>query len=218
MKIQFLKSKKWTIPLLVALIILAIGIFIQFSLGFTNFENFFLNTFSQNPFKKQSQVNVSIVDNKLNLNFELIDEDKTPFKSFINNWFGVDEEVKSLSFGIDENLKSQIAPNLPVDLNMEVSEKQLDFKSQSISPLQNPLVKTDIDFATGSGSLKVKYTDNSKYQIQIENPDELVRYATSSGILAVSSKISGLFQTLPKISTIELILNGKNIAGKIVLK
>lgn len=215
------KSRKWTVLLLLLLIFLSIVVFIKFSLGFNSLEDFkvrFLNSFTQNPFRKQSQVNVSLADSKLNLNFDLIEEDKPKFGIFINKWFGTNEEIHSISIGIDENTAAFLAGSLPIQLNISVNENQLEFKNQSIPTLQNALIKNDFDFATGSGKLSIKFTDPSKYQINIENPAELAFYATSSGILTVSTKIEGLFKSLPKIATIEMNVNGKNISGSIRLK
>src|SRR5690554_5149232 len=112
------RSKRWTVLLLISLILLAIGIFIQFSLGLGVFHNevksFFQNTFSQNPFNKQSKVQVSLVDSNLRMNFEIIEEDKATFKNFVANWFSTDEEIKNISLGVDKNVADILAPSLPV--------------------------------------------------------------------------------------------------------
>lgn len=216
------RSRKWTVLLLVFLIILSLGVFIKFSLGFNyfdrDFKGLFFNSFSKNPFARQSELKVSLTDLRLNLDFELIEEDKPKFKSFVKNWFGVDEEVKSLGFGIDENLKVNLSPNLPADLNLEIYDKYLKFKSQGSPGLQNALVKTDFNFATASGKFSLKYSDPSRFHMEMKNPEDLIFYATSSGILTASGKLDGLFKSLPQVATIELNVNGKNISGQIVLK
>src|SRR3989344_5598549 len=213
------KSKKWTIPLLLVLIVLSVGIFIKFSLGFASFDRdfkgLFPNSFSQNPFAKQSEVSISVIDSKLKLDFKLLEEDKPKFQAFTKRWFGVSEEIKTLDLGIDENLTALVAPNLPVDLELTISDKSLEFKNQNLPGLQNALIRTDFEFATGSGKLSVKYTDSSRYRLEIENPEELVFYATSSGFLMASDKLEGLFKSLPKVATIELNVNGKSILGSI---
>lgn len=216
------RSKRWQIFLLVSLIILSLSVFVKFAIGTdafsANVRSMFLGTFSQNPFKKQSEVKVSLIDSKITLNFEIIGEDKPQFTQFIKNWFGTDEEIKSVSFGIDEKLSGALKSNLPVDLNMTINDKSINFNSQLIPGLQNALIKKDIEFASGSGKFNAQFTDSSKYQINLENPADLVDYATSSGILTASSKLDPLFKTLPKVATIELNVNGKNISGQIVLK
>jgi hypothetical protein len=117
-----------------------------------------------------------------------------------------------------KNTAEVLSPVLPAELDLEISAKSLIFRNKAFGGLQNALVKSDIDFATAGGSLKVRLTDNSKYQIQIEKPDVLVNYATGSGMLTLSSKVEGLFKTLPKVATIELNASGKSISGKVVLK
>lgn len=217
-----LKSKKWQIILLLALIIMSASIFITFAFGAAaagqNIRSLFLDTFYKNPFKKTSQVKASLVDSKINLNFDLIEEDKPNFASFIKTWFETEEEINSLSFGIDENTKTILAGSLPVDLKLTVTEKSLSFNSSAIPGLMNAFVKSDIEFATGSSKLNVEYSDSSKYQLKLEDPADLAHYATSSGKLTASSKLEGLFKTLPKVATIELNVSGKNISGQIRLK
>lgn len=208
--------------LLISLIILSAGIFIKFTLGFGIFQNdlkgMFLSSLPQNLLRKQSSVNVSLDGSKLNLGFDITEEDKPKFREFVNNWFGSNEEIKNLSFGLDENIIPILNPSLPIGLNLKISPKALEFRSQSIPSLQDALIKNDFEFATGSSVLSVKYFSPSKYQVGIENPDDLAFYATSSGVLTRSSNIEGLFKRLSKVATIELSVSSKNIAGKIVLK
>ena len=126
--------------------------------------------------------------------------------------------MKTLSFGIDENMKNALSQNLPVDLKLTVLEKSLSFNSNLVSGLQNPLGKSDFEFATGSSKLNLQYSDSSKYQLKIEDPFDLLNYATASGKLTASSKLEGLFKSLPKVATIEVNVNGKSISGKIGLR
>lgn len=216
------RSKKWTVLLLVFLIILAIGIFIQFSVGTgvlrDNLKSVFLNSYYQNPFYQQSEVNVSLTDSHLNLDFEIIENDKLTFGNFINNWFGINEDIKSVKVGIDENLTQFLSPILPAKLNIKIDVKSLEFKSQDISRLKTALTGTEIDFATGSGKFKLEYSNPTEYKLEIENPSDMALYATASGVLTVSDKTEGLFKSLPQVATIELSVSGKNISGKIVLK
>lgn len=219
---NFFKSKKWTVPALLVLIILCVGVFIKVAfdanLFGSDFRSIVLGTFQKNPFKKQSQIDASLIDSKLNFKFDLTEQDKPSFGQFINNWFGTKEELETLSFGIDENAKNILAQNLPVSLKLTVSEKSLSFNSNLISGLQNPLGKSDFEFATGSSKLKVEYSDSSRYKLRIEDPHDLAQYAIQSGKLTASSKLEGLFKSLPKVATIELNVNGKSISGQIVLK
>lgn len=219
---NFFKSKRWLIPGLIILIILAVGIFVKVAfdtnLFGSEFRTLILGTFQKNPFKKQSIVNVSIIDSKIKLAFDLTEEDKPKFRSFIRNWFGTEEEVSDLSFGIDNNMISMLSQNVPVALKLTISDKSLSFNSSILSGLQNPLIKSDFELATGSSKLNVEYSDSSKYQLKLENPYDLVNYATASGKLTASSKLEGLFKSLPKVSTIELNVNGKSISGQIILK
>lgn len=216
------KPNRWTFVLLVLLITLSAGAFFFISLSpeffKSDFKAQFLGAFSQNPFRKQSEVKVSSIDSKINLNFDLTQEDKPKLKAFVRNWFDDSEDISSLSIGIDENLKRMLSANLPADLNLEISPKSLGFSSNLMPGLQNALIKSDFKFATGSGRLDIQFTNPSKYELKIDNPSDLANYATSSGMLIVSSKIDRLFKTLPKVATISLSVNGKNISGQIVLK
>lgn len=216
------KSKKWTVLLLIFLIILAIGIFIQFSLGLgvfrSDLKSFFVNTFSQSPFGRQSQINVSTTDSSLKMSFEIIDSDKPVFGNFVRNWFGTNEEIKTLDLNLDKNLIEIISSVLPAKLSLKVTDKSLEFRNQVVPGLQTSITGTDINFATGSGKLQLKYVSPSQYRLYIMNPNDLAFYATSSGMLTASSKIDGLFKSLPQVATIELSVSGKNITGSIRLK
>lgn len=215
------RSTKWTVILLILLIIFSVGVFLKFSLSpdsTQGFEAKFLGLFSKNLFLKQSHLMVTLSGAKLNLKFDIADQDKQNFSAFLKNLGSDNEEVQTLNIGLDKNTAEVINPVLPAELDLEINDKSLIFKNKTFGGLQNALVKSDIDFATSGGSLKVRYTDNSKYQMQIEKPEALVNYATGSGILTLSSKIEGLFKTLPKVATIELNASGKSISGKVVLK
>lgn len=213
-------SKKWII-LGLLLVVLGILLFIYVFLlkNLNRAVDFrFLGVFSQNPFKKQSQVHVSLIDSKLNFNFDLTEEDKPKFAQFVYNWFGADQEIKTLGFGVDENTQGIISKSVPIDLKLTIKEKSLDFSNNAALGLQNPFIKSDFNFATGSAKLNAEFADSSRYQVKIDNPSDLANYATSSGVLSTSLKIEGLFQSLSKVSTIELNVNGKNISGSILLK
>lgn len=215
------RSTRWTIILLILLIIFSVAVFLKFSLSpdlTHNFESRFLGLFSENPFRKQSQLMVSLNDSKLNLKFDIADSDKQNFSAFLRNLDSENDHIQTLTVGLDKNTAEVLSPVLPAELDLEITAKSLIFKNKTFGGLQNALVKSDIDFATAGGSLKVRLTDNSKYQIQIEKPDVLVNYATGSGMLTLSSKVEGLFKTLPKVATIELNASGKSISGKVVLK
>jgi hypothetical protein len=215
------KSKKWTILLLILLIVFSVMVFLKFSLNPTytkDFESKFLNLFSQNPFKKQSQTRVTLSDHKLNFKFDIAEQDSRKFSAFLSNLNSGKNKVQSVSISLDENAVDVLVPVLPADLNLQIGEKSIEFSNKSLGGLQNALVKNDINFSTMGGTLKAKFSDTTKYQIQIENPDRLVNHATSSGILTLSSKLEGLFKTLPEIATIELNVSGKALSGKIVLK
>lgn len=216
------KSRRWQILLLISLIILSISIFIKFAVGTDTFSqnvrSMFLGSFQKNPFKKTSELKVSLVDKKLNLTFEILEEDKSAFNAFVNNWFGVNEEIKTLSFGIDDNIAQALKPSLPTNLSLKITDKSLSVNSAIIPGLQNALIKSDFELATGSSRLELEYSDPSKYQLKIEDPMDLANYATESGKLTASKKLEGLFKSLPKVATMDLSVNGKNISGSIVLK
>lgn len=219
---NFLKSKIWLITGLIILILLAAGIFVKIAfdtnLFGSEFRTLVLGYFQKNPFKESSAVKISSSDSSLNLDFNILEKDNANFVLFVKNWFGVEEAINNLKFGIDNNIKVFLSQSLPADLKLNVTEKSLTFNSNTFSGLQNPLIKNDLDFATGSSKLDVEYSDASKYHLKIENPVDLANYATSSGILTTSQKLEGLFKSLPKVATIELSVNGKNISGQIVLK
>lgn len=216
------KSGRWTAALLIFLILLAVTIFIQFSLGLGVFKsdirNSLLGLFSKSPFYKQSEVRVYLQDSNLKFDFEITEEERSVFSRFVSNWFDKEEEIKSVSFGVDENLSGFLLPVLPADLKIKFTDKSVEFRNQSVTGLQTALTGTEIDFATGSGKIRLKYSNPTEYKLGIENPEDLAFYATESGILTASSKISGLFKSLPQVATIEMEVSGKNISGSIKLK
>ena len=114
------RSNKLLVPLLILLIILSIGVFIQYSLGLSIFRDdvkgYFLNSFIQTPFNKQSQAEIRLNNSKLEINLNLTDQDKPIMKQFLSN-LNQDQDLSFLSLELDKNAAASLAPLLPLAIS-----------------------------------------------------------------------------------------------------
>ncbi len=174
-------------------------------------------------FKAKVLHNISSVDiftqnNQLKVNFQIVNSDKENAKIFSNN-LGVDADwLEGLSLLLDSNTIDKIKQSLPLHGNIKFSDKQLDLTSQSSSNLNSSLPIQNYQMATGSGRLTFSTRGSDDFDLIIVDPDPIIKYASSSGKLYLSSQSQQLFPILNKIAKIILVVKNKNVTGNILLK
>lgn len=206
-----------------SIIILATGLLVGLYILYPdNFMTPFVQSFQQRIGVQKltaasSSVDISATGGQLRLQFSIVDKDREAVKQFSENLgFGEDWE-KGIEMGLDDKSIKQLTPFLPLRANVAFENKKVLISSKSFSFLKSALPETGSDFATGSG--RVRFVgEGSKYHLQVSEPRDLLIYATSSGTLSLSKKLSSLFSIGDKVATIELNLNGKSLDGAIVLK
>ncbi len=164
-----------------------------------------------------SSVDISSTKGQVRFQFAVLEKDKEAAARFSRN-LGVSEDwEKGIEIGIDDETAKDLEPLLPLKANLKFEDKKILISNKSFSFLKSALPRSGTEFATGSGKLSF-VGEGSKYQLKVTAPEDLMIYATSSGTLSFSKKMSSLFSIGDKIATIELNLNGKSLDGAIVLK
>ncbi len=164
-----------------------------------------------------STVEISEVGDQLRLQFNILEQDKEKALAFSNQLEVGDSWQKGISIGLDQKTLNQLEPLLPINTNVSFEGNRVILSSKSFNLLKSGMPQSQIDFATGSANFSWS-AEGSRYNLVMENPVELLVYATSSGKLNLSKKINSVFPIAAKVSTIDLSISGKSLDGSIVLK
>lgn len=167
----------------------------------------------------KSSVLLKIEGNFLKVKFNILEKDKVQAESFLNS-LEIDKRVfdEELSLELDEGSIEKIYSSLPNNLSLNFSGKRLEFSNVLLKKLDNGLSEKSFEFATGSGKIVLNTDGAQNLSLEILEPNALVKYATSSGDLLISKKMSELFPMLSKIATMKLNVSGKTISGEIEVR
>lgn len=170
------------------------------------------------PWKKSSQVYVSVDDNRITLKFKVIKDEAEKVAIFAQN-LGVSQNfLQGISFEIDEATRAKLQQFTPATLNLDMSDRRLGFSTPNLKGLESSLIKDKLNFATSSANISIKVAGDREFKALINDPEPLLKYATQSGQISLSEKLEPLFPILSKVGTIRLEVNGSHIEGEIVLK
>ncbi len=183
-------------------------------ISFLSLENFNLSQLFP-----QSSADTYISGNNLNIKFNLVTTDLPKARAFATELGVSSDFFNGISLGLDEQTINKLSTSLPAHVSLKIEPKKLIFNSPGSLALSSTLVKNKYQFATGSGKLNlVADGDGRDYNLDILDPEPLVRFATNSGQLSLSTKFNPLLQLAPKIAKIEVRVSNKSISGKIELK
>jgi hypothetical protein len=209
-----LKKLLFIIPVILALLICAVLISLNFSLVKANVENLLL----EKGILKKSTVYMYIDNHNLKIKFNITPQDVVSANSFAQALTGTNTWLSGMALALDESTLTKLSPLLPLVLNLSFSGNSLSFSSNQKSVLDSALPENHYQFATGSANLSLDGNSVSNFNLKIDNPSPLLLYATSSGKLVLSSKLDGLFPILQSLSTINIKAKGQNVRGEIILK
>ena len=166
-----------------------------------------------------SSVEIYREQNQLRLDFEIDEEDSEVFEQ-LSARLGISEEwKKGIGLTLDNESLDRLTSHLPLRAGIDVEDNKILITSLGLKSFLHSGVSGErITFATGSGQLDLS-AGNEEYELKLKEPKELVRYATESGKMNLSNKVtSGLFSLMEKVDTIELSLKGKSLEGEIGLR
>lgn len=165
-----------------------------------------------------SRAEISLVQDRLILRFDLAVDDVALAKRLSEKLGVTTDWQEGVEVSIDANTAEMLRPFLPAESTILFDDTKVQFLGGTVSFLQSALPKETASFATGSGSVKV-YRDEHQISVLLQQPSDLVVYATESGVMNISGKIdSELFSLSDKVATIDLRLEKKSLRGEIVLK
>lgn len=220
-----LAPNKKSLALMVILLLLIgiLGVKVAFKPQLLNeqilyIQNAFQNISRSKPWIQSSQAYINIERENVQIKFKVASGDQSLIKQFSSN-LGVSEEYLSgISFEVDENTKANLEQFLPINVNLDISPKRMGFFTPGIKGLESSLIKDKLEFATGSSKLDLKVRGDKEIELEIQDPEPMLKYATNSGQINLSDKLEPLFPIMEKIATIKLEINGNHLEGEIVLK
>lgn len=190
-------------------------IFSLISIYITSVNPQFLDT---KIFRKESTANIYIQNDQLKIDFQIIDEDFQKAANFSNNLGISSDWLLGVSLTLDQRSLFALKQVLPLNPNLNFSDNSLNFSSTKNSDLNSSLPVQNYEISTGSAKLTLSVRGSNDYNLEVIQPDLIVKFATISGQVYLSSQVEQLFPIMSKIAKIVLVVKGKNVSGNILLK
>lgn len=167
---------------------------------------------------ERSQAKVYLEGNSLKFDFDISKKDQEDFEAFSKN-LGVDSAwSKGITLELNQESIDLIDQNLPALVYLTFSPNQVTFSSGDISFLNSSLPTKNYEIATSSGRASLKVNSEQDYSLEVKDPSPLLKMATSSSRLYISSEIEDLLELSSKIDTINLQVKNQSLSGFIRLK
>jgi hypothetical protein len=159
-----------------------------------------------------------IQEGYLKFNFKVTNNDKLKAIEF-NRRLGVGGDyLEGISFKLDPDSLNKLQPIMPIHVNLNIDDDKVTFSSKGSNLLSPGFSGQNYNIATGSGKLSFQAKDSQSFDLQIQDPEPVLQYATGSGQLHLSSKLNPMFPILQKVATIKVSVDGKNVNGEVTLK
>lgn len=185
-------------------------------------RSFFLNarTLGENfNLFEKSKVTVALDGNFLVFKFNKITQNDKPRLLNLLYKLGINQQVlNGFKIEVDEKTRNVLSDFLPLNLDMEIGDKSLEFKNSSFTSLKSAVSSDSYHLASGSASLDFTASDDKVVRVSILEPAQILNYASGSGQLRLSPKLNGLFPILERVSKIELNINQLNFYLKVDFK
>lgn len=165
-----------------------------------------------------STATVSKNEGELRIDFDIASKDKQNADIFLARLGASSTVLEGMSLEMGEGVLRRFDKILPLRLKLNFEGKDLVFRNGNISELFSGLSDEFFEYGTGSAKLKFKGQDERNFKLDIDNPKDVLVYATSSGALKLSKKISPVFPILENIDRIKIEMNGKSVMGRIELR
>lgn len=172
----------------------------------------------RNIFAAKSSAELSTENSKLVIKFNIVSKDQEVAKQFLSNLGGDESILQGMKLELDDQSAERLRQVVPVELNLDIEPKKISFSNQRLPHLNRGESEKSFEFATESGRIKYKSSGGTSIDLEIEDPEPLLKYATESGQMSLSNKIDGLFPIMGKVGRIKLEVDGKRVGGEIELK
>lgn len=226
-KLQQLKKifKSKTVLLFLALIILTILLAEEtfynpkvFSRTFDDLKVLATKLYEGNVFKEKSSAKIWTENQSLKFKFQITSNDKAAINQF-NQKLGIGNEyLDGISLDLDPETIKELNNFLPVDVTVKITPESINFSNGGTSGIVSSLVGDAKEYSTGSGKLRYRQSLDTEFQLEITDPEPLLKDATASGKFVLSDKLQPLFPILARVGTIEMNVSGKSVNGNISLK
>lgn len=222
-----MKIPKINIPPLNYLILITAAVILVFSVAvLTFFKPETFNTFSlvlSNVFEKtnlasKSSASLEYTVDRVKINFDITERD---FKKVevISAKLGIgDDWTKGVQLQLNSEMIGYLKDNLPQEFVLNFNEDGLVFTSKGAPVLKSALADKKYEFSTGSSKLTLNSLSPKDYDLEIIEPEKVLKYASSSGKLYVSQRLDGVLPILSKIAKIEIRSRNGEVRGEIKLK
>jgi hypothetical protein len=167
---------------------------------------------------ERSSTDLYIEDGYLKFKSKITNNDKLKVIEF-NRRLGVSGDyLEGVAIKLDPDSLSKLQPLMPVHVSLDFDNDRVNFFSQGKNLLSPGFSGQNANISTGSGKLSFQANNAQSFNLEIQDPEPVLQYATQSGQLHLSSKLNGLFPILDRVAIINLTVNGKNINGEVKLK
>lgn len=145
--------------------------------------------------------------------FTVVPKDRENVEQFSRN-LGLEEDfTRGIAVSLDEQSVSFLKNFLPKEINLRIRPKSIEFGAQLLA--EDELLLS----ATGEGSFKVQDFGGGSFEVEIDNPEQVLSSATRSGKLRLSQGAldRSLWQMLSKLAKIKVSVDGHTLWGVVVL-
>mgnify|MGYP001570165861 CR=1 FL=1 len=89
----------------------------------------------------------------------------------------------------------------------------------ALLPKEEERIREKFELATDSGRVSLRSANIKDFDLRVESPSSLIKYATESGKMNLSKKVTiGMFPILERIVKMEIEVIGKSVTGEIELR
>lgn len=155
---------------------------------------------------------------ELKFKFDIKSADRPTVEKLSQNLGVNDLWTQGIKLSLNQESLDKIKPILPLKLNLSFKERQVNFSNGQILKLDSGLRPKEVNIASAGGTLKLKGSGVSDFDLNIVEPAIVLRESSNSGKLYYSSALSGLYPLLARVYTIDLRVSGKSIVGSVKLK
>lgn len=162
---------------------------------------------------------ISLNSNMLNVHFNITNQDLPQSQVILAELGG--QKFDDINMEIDPGSAKKIQQSLPVTVNLHFGPNFIQFEGTENNILVSSLPRTEVrkqDYSIATGSASFDFKNSDQLELVTHDPGVVLDYATASGELQISPKLSPMLKVLGKVDTIEIHTVNNKISGKILLK